>query len=46
VILGLELDEQAHKHWQRAWTCTSLFLLLWFLAFLLAALVLPGLGQP
>jgi hypothetical protein len=43
LILGLDLDEDAHRHWQRAWTCTALFLLSWFLAFLVAALILPQL---
>jgi hypothetical protein len=45
VILGLDLDEASHRHWQRAWTCVSLFLLLWFTAFLLTALVLPAIGH-
>src|SRR4051812_3932780 len=29
LILGLDLDEEAHRHWARAWTCTVLFLVLW-----------------
>ena len=42
LILGLDLDDEAHKHWQRAWTCTALFLLAWFLAFIVGALILPS----
>jgi hypothetical protein len=41
LILGLDLDEAAHRHWARAWTCTVLFLVLWASAFVMGSLVLP-----
>jgi hypothetical protein len=41
LILGLDLDEVAHRHWTRAWHLTTAFLVLWAAAFLIGVFLIP-----